>query len=57
MKSVLEKLQDLEIMPSEEPSADTAPTPASNEFTDRVRRRAEQLRQEWNKRNGNGSGG
>jgi very-short-patch-repair endonuclease len=56
MKSVFDKLQDLEIFPSEEPSDSVPSQPASNELTDRVSRRAEQLRQEWNTRNGNGNG-
>ena len=55
MKSVFDKLQNLEIFPSEELSETTAPSPASNELADRVCRRAEQLRQEWNARNGNGN--
>jgi very-short-patch-repair endonuclease len=55
MKSVFDKLQNLEIFPSEELSETTAPSPASNELVDRVCRRGEQLRQEWNARNGNGN--
>jgi very-short-patch-repair endonuclease len=55
MKSVFDKLQNLEIFPSEELSETTAPSPASKELADRVCRRAEQLHQEWNVRNGNGN--
>ncbi|HEY2459581.1 MAG TPA: AAA domain-containing protein [Candidatus Acidoferrum sp.] len=55
MKSVFEKLQALEILPSQESMESTAPAAVSNELTDRVCRRAEQLRQEWDARNGNGN--
>jgi hypothetical protein len=53
MKTVFEKLQHLEIFPSEEFSEATAPAPPSNELIERVSRRAEQLRMEWNAHNGN----
>lgn len=53
MKSVFEKLQNLEIFPSDELPDSATPSPASIELTDRVGRRAEQLRQEWKARNGN----
>ena len=52
-ESVFDKLQDLGIFPSEALAA--ANLPASDELTRRVSRRAEQFRQEWNKRNGNGN--
>jgi hypothetical protein len=55
MKSVFEKLQHLEIFPSEEFLESIAPSAPSNELTERVSRRAEQLRQEWNARSGNGN--
>jgi very-short-patch-repair endonuclease len=52
MKSVFDKLQSFEIFPSKE-LFDSASPPAANELTDRVCRRAEQLRQEWRTPNGN----
>jgi len=38
-----------------QPSDTTTQSPVSTELTDRVCRRAEQLRQEWNVRNGSGT--
>lgn len=55
MKSVFEKLQDLEIFPSQEFVKAAAPPVPSNELIDRVFLRAEQIRQEWNTHNGNGN--
>jgi very-short-patch-repair endonuclease len=52
MKTVFEKLQNLEIFPTEEFVEAPAPKAPSNELTDRVSRRAEQLRQDWNTSNG-----
>ena len=52
MKSVFDKLQNLEFVPSEERSETTAPSSASNELAEHIRRRAEQLSQERNARNG-----
>jgi len=47
MKPVFDKLRDLEIDPCPE-SAVAFPSTSSNELTDRVTRRAEQIRNEWN---------
>ena len=47
MKPVFDKLRDLEIDPCPE-SAIAFPNDSSNELTDRVTRRAEQIRNEWN---------
>jgi hypothetical protein len=47
MKPVFDKLRDLEIDPCAE-SAVAFPNTSSNELTDRVTRRAEQIRNEWN---------
>jgi very-short-patch-repair endonuclease len=47
MKTVFDKLQRLEIQPSFNPSATTQVSTQSTELTDRVARRAEQIRNEW----------
>ena len=47
MKLVFDKLRDLEIDPCPE-SALALSNDSSNELTDRVTRRAEQIRNEWN---------
>lgn len=47
MKSVFEKLNDLEIYPSQEVGAASPPAAGASELTERVIRRAEQIRQEW----------
>jgi very-short-patch-repair endonuclease len=57
MKSVFERLQSLDIFPSEEFLASSTTAQVSNELIDRVSRRAEQLRQEWVTNNGNVSSG
>lgn len=55
MKPVFDKLRDLEIDPCAE-SPVASPSIASSELTDRVTRRAEQIRNEWNiKESGNGT--
>lgn len=47
MKSVFDKLHDLEIHPTHAKPESAAPPADPNELTNRVIRRAEQLRQEW----------
>jgi very-short-patch-repair endonuclease len=47
MRPVLEKLRDLEIEPCPEPTQLTSDVPVA-ELTDRVSRRAGQIRNEWN---------
>jgi very-short-patch-repair endonuclease len=51
MKGVFEKLQSLQIYPSRDSTGPAVPALPSSELADRVIRRAEQLRQEWNARN------
>ena len=56
MKPVFEKLQTLEIVPSPEPPVPAPNNVPSAELTDRITRRAEQIRNEWNAReSGNGT--
>ena len=51
MKSVFEKLNNLEIYPAQDTTEASTPPAATNELTERVIRRAEQIRQEWAVRN------
>jgi very-short-patch-repair endonuclease len=46
MKPVFEKLSDLEIDPCGEPAV-SSPSPSATDLTDRVARRAEQIRNQW----------
>jgi very-short-patch-repair endonuclease len=53
MRPVFEKLSDLEIDPCGDPAV-SSPTASATELTDRVARRAEQIRNQWNaKESGN----
>jgi very-short-patch-repair endonuclease len=47
MKSVFDKLNNLEIYPAQDATEASPPPARTNELTERVIRRAEQIRQEW----------
>jgi very-short-patch-repair endonuclease len=47
MKSVFDKLNNLEIYPAQDATEGSPPPAGANELTERVIRRAEQIRQEW----------
>jgi hypothetical protein len=47
MRSVIDKLNNLEIYPTQDVTEGSPPPAGANELTERVIRRAEQIRQEW----------